>query len=229
MKNTQQEQLKKAAAEAALSYVPYDAIIGVGTGSTVHYFISALATLKGRIKGAVASSTATAEKLKAIGIPVVDLNTVDNLPLYVDSADAFNDAGYLIKGGGGAMTREKIIATAAKQFVCIVDNSKKSPLLDNCPVPIEVIPMARGLVARALVQLGAVPEYRAGFTTDNGNIILDAYQLKLEDPLRVEAQLNNITGVVDNGIFAKRFADECIIATPQGILIQKNTLYTLLE
>ena len=214
---TQQEALKKSAAEAALSLLPYDDIIGVGTGSTVNYFIAALAAIKGRIKGAVASSLETEKRLRAMGISVVDLNSVNTLPVYVDGADAFNDVHYLIKGGGGAMTREKIVATAAKQFICIVDESKRSPLLNHCPVPIEVIPMARGLVARTLIKLGAHSEYRVGFTTDNGNIILDAFQLDLTDPVALEAKLNNIAGVVDNGIFANRTADQLLIGTPNGV------------
>lgn|SRR3990167_61065 len=217
MQKKQQEAFKKAVAEAALAHLPYDEIIGVGTGSTVNYFIDALAGIKSRIKGAVASSLETEKRLKAIGIPVLDLNSVNQLPIYVDGADAFNDAHYLIKGGGGAMTREKIVATAAEKFVCIVDEFKKSPLLNRCPVPIEVIPMARGLVARTLVKLGALPEYRAGFTTDNGNIILDAYQLDLSDPVSLEKKLNNITGIVGNGIFGQRPADMLLIGTAEGI------------
>ena len=213
-----QNDLKKAAAIAAIAHVPYDSVIGVGTGSTVNYFIDALVSIKSRIAGAVASSIETEKRLKALGIPVVDLNAVNALSIYVDGADAFNASNYLIKGGGGAMTREKIVATSAQKFVCIVDESKESALLDRCPIPVEVIPMARGLVARALVKLGGIPEYRAGFVTDNGNVILDVYQLDLSNPVRLEEILNNITGVVDNGIFAKRPADQLIIATQRGII-----------
>lgn len=212
-----QNELKQQVADAALKYISSDSIIGVGTGSTVNYFIDALATIKHKIKGAVASSIETEKKLKDLGIPIYDLNAVDSLPIYIDGADEFNPFKYLIKGGGGALTREKIIATTAKQFICIVDQTKEVAVLGKFPVPIEVIPMARGLVARAIVKLGGLPEYRTGFITDNGNIILDVYQLDLTDPIKMEETLNNITGVVCNGIFANRAADTILIATPQGI------------
>lgn len=213
-----QNDLKKQAALAALNYIENDSVIGVGTGSTVNFFIEGLASIKNKIKGAVASSIETEKRLKAIGIEVFDLNAVNNVPLYVDGADEFNHFKYLIKGGGGALTREKILAASAKTFICIADNSKECKVLGSFPVPIEVIPMARGLVARALVKLGAVPEYRAGFTTDNGNIILDAHRLDLTNPIAMEEKLNNITGAVCNGIFAKRNADKILIASKTGLI-----------
>lgn len=212
-----QTELKKQAAQAALQYIPDNAIIGIGSGSTVNYFIDALTNKKSKIKGAVAASVETANRLKKIGIPVYDLNSVDVLPVYIDSADEFTNFKYLLKGGGGALTREKIIATFAKQFICIVDESKEVKVLGKFPVAIEVIPIARGLVARAMVKLGGVPEYRAGFLTDNGNIILDVYQLDLTQPIKMEETINNITGVVCNGIFAKRSADKILIANSQDI------------
>lgn len=212
-----QDELKQQVAYATLKYISSDSIVGVGTGSTVSYFIDALATIKHKIKGAVASSIETEKKLKTLGIPIYDLNAVDSLPVYIDGADEFNQFKYLIKGGGGALTREKIIATSAKQFICIVDQTKEVKVLGQFPVPIEVIPMARGLVARAIVKLGALPEYRARFTTDNGNIILDVHQLDLKNPIKMEETLNNIAGVVCNGIFANRAADKILVATSQGI------------
>lgn len=212
-----QNDLKKQVANAALKYILNDMIVGVGSGSTVNYFIDALATIKHKIKGAVASSIDTEKKLKAYSIPVYDLNAVDNLPIYIDGADEFNQFKYLIKGGGGALTREKIIAATAKQFICIADASKEVTILGKFPLPIEVIPMARGYVARAIVKLGGVPEYRAGFTTDNGNIILDVHQLSLINPITVEEALNNITGIVCNGIFAHRAADKILVANTEGI------------
>src|SRR3990167_389665 len=171
--------LKQAAATAALQYIPFDSIVGVGTGSTVNYFIDALASMKHKIKGTVASSIQTEKRLRSLHIPVYDLNAVDQVRIYIDSADEFNSFQYLIKGGGGALTREKILATAAKEFICIVDEAKEVAVLGKFPVPIEVIPMARGLVARAIVKIGGLPEYRQNFTTDNGNIILDIYNLDL--------------------------------------------------
>jgi ribose 5-phosphate isomerase A len=212
-----QNELKKAAALAALKYVENDTIVGVGTGSTVNYFIEGLASLKNKIKGAVASSIATEKQLKAHGIAVFDLNAVSDMALYVDGADEFNAFKYLVKGGGGALTREKIVAAAARKFICIADASKSCTVLGSFPVPIEVIPMARGLVARALVKLGGVPEYRAGFITDNGNIILDVHHLDLTNPIQMEEKLNNLTGVVCNGIFARRGADLIIVASNDGI------------
>lgn len=202
---------KKAAAEAALDFIKDDMIIGVGSGSTVVYFIEALKKVRQKIEGAVASSVASANQLKALSIPLMDLNSVTELPLYVDGADEINAAKQMIKGGGGALTREKIIATVAKQFVCICDPSKQVELLGGFPVAVEVIPMARSYVARQIVQLGGDPVYREGFVTDNGNSILDVFNLKLLEPRKVEEQLKNITGVVENGIFAKRVADVLLI------------------
>ncbi len=214
----QPDMLKKMAAKAALDFVQQDAIIGVGTGSTVNHFINALATIKHRIEGTVASSVATAAKLKELHIPVYDLNAVNSVAVYIDGADEANAHGYLIKGGGGAQTREKILATAAKKFVCIIDQSKKVDLLGvEAPVPLEVIPMARGYVAREIVRLGGEPVYREGFTTDNGNIILDVFNLKLLQPIAMEETLKAITGVVESGIFAKKPADVLLIATAEGV------------
>ncbi|MFZ2314350.1 MAG: ribose-5-phosphate isomerase RpiA [Gammaproteobacteria bacterium] len=204
---------KKAAALAALEFIEDDSIVGVGTGSTIDYFIEALNTIKGRIEGAVASSVCTAGKLKALNIPVIDLNAVRDLPVYVDGADEINSAKQMIKGGGGALTREKIIATVAKKMVCIVDHSKQVDLLGEFPVAVEVIPMARSFVARQIVQLGGDPVYRDGFITDNGNVILDVYNLKLLDPRAMESQLKDIVGVVESGIFAKRTADVVLIGS----------------
>ena len=212
-----QDELKKAVALAALAYVPSDSIIGVGSGSTVNCFIDALASIKHKIEGAVASSIATAERLKQQGIPVIDLNQAGELSVYIDGADEFNNHGYLIKGGGGALTREKIVASAAKSFVCIVDETKQVEVLGRFPVAIEVIPMARSLVARKLVKLGADPVYREGFVTDNGNCILDVFNLKLIDPPAIEQILNNIPGIVCNGIFALRKADTILMASAEGV------------
>lgn len=202
---------KKIAAQAALKFIEEDAVIGVGTGTTVHYLIEALSTIKNKIDSAVASSNATANQLKALGIPLQDLNSVNHLSIYIDSADEFNSAKQLIKGGGGALTREKIIASVAKQFICIVDRSKEVDLLGEFPIALEVIPMARSFVARQIVKLGGDPVYREGFITDNGNVILDIFNLKLSDPAHMEGQLKSLTGVVESGIFAKRCADIILI------------------
>ncbi len=206
-----QDALKKQVAEAALRFVPEGEIIGVGTGSTANFFIDGLATLKDRIKGAVASSDATAERLKQHGIQVFSLNDVGNLPVYVDGADEVNSHREMIKGGGGALTREKIVAAAAREFICIVDASKQVKRLGAFPLPVEVIPMARSYVARKLVALGGQPEYREGFVTDNGNIILDVHNLDITNPIELEPALNNIVGVVTNGLFAKRPADVVLV------------------
>jgi len=206
-----QDALKKQVAEAALRFVPEGEIIGVGTGSTANFFIDGLATLKDRIKGAVASSDATAERLKQHGIQVFSLNDVGNLPVYVDGADEVNSHREMIKGGGGALTREKIVAAAAREFICIVDASKQVKRLGTFPLPVEVIPMARSYVARKLVALGGQPEYREGFVTDNGNIILDVHNLDITNPIELETALNNIVGVVTNGLFAKRPADVVLV------------------
>ena len=214
----QAETLKKMLGQAALEFVPKDAVIGVGTGTTVHHFIQALATIKQRIEGAVASSEDTAAKLKALNIPVYDLNSVDAVPVYIDGADEATSHGALIKGGGGAHTREKILATVAKKFICMIDQSKKVDVLGRkAPVPIEVMPMARGYVAREVVRLGGEPVYREGFKTDNGNIILDVFNLALVDPKSMEEILKSITGVVETGIFAKRSADVLLIASEEGV------------
>jgi ribose 5-phosphate isomerase A len=211
----QQDEQKKQAAQAALAYVE-GGIIGVGTGSTVNHFIDALATIKGRIDGAVSSSEVSSVRLKGHGIPVYDLNAVGDLALYVDGADETNRQLQLIKGGGGALTREKIVAAASARFVCIADETKLVDVLGRFPLPVEVIPMARSLVARQLVQLGGTPVWREGFVTDNGNLILDVHHLSILEPAKLEQQINNLPGVVTVGIFALRPADVLILGTPQG-------------
>lgn len=210
-----QDAMKKQAAEAALAYVE-GGVIGVGTGSTVNHFIDALAGIKGRIEGAVSSSVVSTERLQAHGIHVFDLNAVGELSLYVDGADESNEQLQLIKGGGGALTREKIVAAASRQFVCIADESKLVKVLGAFPLPVEVIPMARSYVARELVQLGGTPVWRNGFVTDNGNLILDVQNLQIMEPAKLEQAINNIAGVVTVGIFALRPADVLILGTPQG-------------
>jgi ribose 5-phosphate isomerase A len=211
----QQDEQKKQAAQAALAYVE-GGIIGVGTGSTVNHFIDALATIKGRIDGTVSSSEVSTARLKGHGIPVYDLNAVGDLALYVDGADETNRQLQLIKGGGGALTREKIVAAASERFVCIADETKLVDVLGRFPLPVEVIPMARSLVARQLVQLGGTPVWREGFITDNGNLILDVHHLSILEPAKLEQQINNLPGVVTVGIFALRPADVLILGTPQG-------------
>jgi ribose 5-phosphate isomerase A len=210
-----QDEQKRQAAQAALAYVE-GGIIGVGTGSTVNHFIDALATVKGRIQGAVSSSEASTTRLRDQGIPVEDLNAVGDLALYVDGADEANRQLQLIKGGGGALTREKIVAAASERFVCIADGSKLVDVLGQFPLPVEVIPMARSFVARQLVRLGGTPVWREGFVTDNGNLILDVHGLEIQSPVALEQQINNIAGVVTVGIFALRPADVLILGTPQG-------------
>jgi ribose 5-phosphate isomerase A len=212
-----QNELKKMVAEAALEYVEAGTIIGVGTGSTANMFIDALARIKGKIDGTVASSVASAERLRGHGIPVLDLNAAGELSVYVDGADESTKHLHLIKGGGGALTREKIVAGAARKFVCIADESKLVDVLGAFPLPIEVIPMARSFVARELVKLGGTPVLREGFTTDNGNIILDIHNLKIMDPVKLEAELNNIPGIVTVGIFAIRPADVLLLGTKDGV------------
>lgn len=212
-----QDQLKQAAAQKALDYIEDDIVVGVGTGSTVNFFIDALATIKHKIEGAVASSEATAQRLKAHLIPVYDLNTVSQLPVYIDGADEANGGLQLIKGGGGALTREKIIAAVADKFICIIDKSKQVSMLGEFPLPVEVLPMARSYVAREIVKLGGDPVYREGFVTDNGNIILDIHNLKIMEPIKLEQQLNNIVGVVTNGLFAARGADCLLVASNAGV------------
>lgn len=212
-----QDEMKKAAAYAALQYVEKDSIVGVGTGSTVNHFIDALATMKNEIKGAVSSSDASTAKLKSYGIDVFDLNEVSELSIYVDGADEINPYKHMIKGGGAALTREKIVAAVADKFICIVDNTKNVDVLGDFPLPVEVIPMARSYVARELVKLGGDPVYRLGVLTDNGNIILDVHNLKIAEPLKLEAQINAIVGVVTNGLFANRAADVVLIGSPDGV------------
>ena len=212
-----QDDLKRAAAKAAIEYVTNDAVVGVGTGSTVNFFIDELAKIKGRIDAAVSSSEASAARLKAAGIRVVDLNSVDEIPVYVDGADEVTKHLAMIKGGGGALTREKIVAAVARRFVCIADRSKLVDVLGRFPLPVEVIPMARSYVARQLVKLGGQPVWRQGFVTDNGNLILDVRNLSILDPVALEAEINQITGVVTNGLFARRGADVLLLAAEGGV------------
>lgn len=212
-----QDELKLLVAREALKHVVEDAIVGVGSGSTVNLFIDALAGIKGRIEGAVAASAASAGRLKQHGIRVFELNSVDELPVYVDGADEVTEHLYMIKGGGGALTREKIIAAVARKFVCICDASKLVPVLGKFPLPVEVIPMARSHVGRELLRRGAHPVLRENFKTDNGNLIIDCHGLTLLDPPAMEAELNNVAGVVTNGIFARRPADLLLLAEPSGV------------
>lgn len=212
-----QDALKHLAAEAALKEVPEDSIIGVGTGSTVNFFIEGLSRIKHQIRGAISSSEASTQRLKAIGIEVMDLNSVNELSVYVDGADEITAHLHMIKGGGGALTREKIVAAVAERFVCIADQSKLVNRLGTFPLPVEVIPMARAYVARQLVKLGGQPQLRTGFTTDNGNVILDVHHLNILNPVELESTLNQITGVVTNGLFARRGADVLLLATPEGV------------
>lgn len=212
-----QDELKHAAARAAIAQLPPDGIVGVGTGSTVNYFIGELAAIRSRIEGAVASSEASAQRLKQAGIPVVDLNSVSDLPVYVDGADEITRHLHMIKGGGGALTREKIVAAVAKKFICIADGAKLVDVLGGFPLPVEVIPMARSYVARELVRLGGQPQWREGFTTDNGNVVLDVRGLKILNPVELEGTLNQIAGVVTNGLFARRRADVLLLATADGV------------
>ena len=211
------DDMKKMVAQAALEYVETGTVIGIGTGSTANHFIDSLAAIKHRIDGTVASSEASATRLKAHGIPVLDLNSVDELSVYIDGADESNHHLHLIKGGGGALTREKIVAAASRTFVCIADESKLVDILGAFPLPVEVIPMARSYVARELVKHGGQPVYREGFITDNGNIILDVHNLEIMEPVRLEEELNNVPGVVTVGIFARRPADVLLLGTPGGV------------
>ena len=212
-----QNAKKQAVAKAAISYVENDSIVGVGTGSTVNFFIEELGKIKHKIEGAVSSSEASTERLKALGIEVFELNEVSNLSVYIDGADEVTEHKHMIKGGGAALTREKIVAGAATTFVCIVDESKCVPVLGNFPLPVEVIPMARSFVARELVKLGGDPEYRQGVVTDNGNVIIDVHNLEIINPRELEQTINNIPGVVTNGIFALRGADIVLSATDNGV------------
>ena len=209
---------KKAAAEAALKYVEDDMMVGVGTGSTVNFFIDALAAMKARIKGAVASSEASAKRLRDLRIPVVELNDTDGCDVYVDGADEVTEHLAMIKGGGAALTREKIVAAASRRFVCVCDASKLVPVLGNFPLPVEVIPMARSYVGRTIVKLtGGMPQLRSGVTTDNGNLILDVRGLKILKPMEMESDLNQVAGVVTNGLFARRPADILLLGTDDGV------------
>jgi ribose 5-phosphate isomerase A len=215
-----QDELKKQVAQAAVAYVK-EGIIGVGTGSTANMFIEELAKVKHKIEGAVASSEATAQRLRGHGIQVFDLNAVDSLDIYVDGADEITEHLHMLKGGGGALTREKIVAAVAKTFICICDQTKYVPVLGKFPLPVEVLPMAKSYVARELVKLGGQPKLR-DFTTDNGNIILDVWNLNIEDPVAMEAKINQIVGVVTNGLFAARPANILLLATADGVKTYKK-------
>lgn len=212
-----QEQKKQAVAQAAIKYVQPQSIVGVGTGSTVNYFIDALAEIKHDIVGAVSSSEASTKRLKALGIEIFELNSVDKLDVYVDGADEITEHKHMIKGGGAALTREKIVAAVADKFICIIDDSKQVPILGEFPLPVEVIPMARSYVAREIVKLGGDPEYRQGVITDNGNVILDIHNLKILNPVELEKQLDAIVGVVTNGLFAHRGANLVLVGTENGV------------
>ncbi len=212
-----QDELKKAAALAALEYVEEGSIVGVGTGSTVNHFIDGLASIRDRIAGAVSSSEASSRRLAEYDIPLLELNEVTYLPVYVDGADEIDPDLSMIKGGGGALTREKIVAAVADRFICICDASKQVDVLGRFPLPIEVIPMARAQVERALLAIGGKPVLREGFVTDNGNCILDVHGLRITDPETLESELNQIVGVVTNGLFARRGADLLLLASPEGV------------
>ncbi|EHV9706598.1 TPA: ribose-5-phosphate isomerase RpiA [Vibrio parahaemolyticus] len=216
-----QDEMKKAAGWAALKYVEKGSIVGVGTGSTVNHFIDALGTIKDDIKGAVSSSVASTERLKELGIEVFECNDVIKLDVYVDGADEINPAREMIKGGGAALTREKIVAAISEKFVCIVDDTKAVDVLGQFPLPVEVIPMARSYVARELVKLGGDPAYREGVVTDNGNIILDVHNMQIANPKEMEDKINGIAGVVTVGLFAHRGADVVITGTPEGAKIEE--------
>ncbi len=211
-----QNDMKRAVARAAIDFVP-QGIIGVGTGSTANFFIDELAGIKGRFDGAVASSEATAQRLRSHGIKVFELNEVGDLDVYVDGADEITRHMHMIKGGGGALTREKIVAACSRQFVCVADQTKLVDVLGQFPLPVEVIPMARSYVARQLVKMGGQPRLREGFVTDNGNVILDVVGLNILDPIRMESDINQIVGVVTNGLFARRGADILLMGTPSGV------------
>ena len=212
-----QDQKKQAAAQAAIKYIEPNSIVGVGTGSTVVHFINALESIKYDIVGAVSSSEDSTKRLEALGIEVYDLNSVNKLDIYVDGADEITEHKHMIKGGGAALTREKIIAAVAEKFICIIDDSKQVGVLGEFPLPIEVIPMARSYVAREIVKLGGDPVYRDGVVTDNGNVILDVHNLEILEPRKLEAQINQIVGVVTNGLFAQRGADIVLVATDNGV------------
>ena len=214
--------MKQAFARAAIEYVPMGGVIGVGTGSTANFFIAELGKIKHKFDGAVASSEGTAQRLRALGIEVVELNSVLELEIYVDGADEVNASLAMIKGGGGALTREKIVAAVARTFVCIADATKLVDVLGRFPLPVEVIPMARSYVARELVKLGGQPEWRQGFVTDNGNVILDVHNLQIMKPAELETTLNQITGVVTNGLFARRGADVLLLGSESGVRTRKR-------
>ena len=216
-----QDEMKKSAAIKALEFVQDDTIVGVGTGSTVNHFIDALATKKDRIVGAVSSSEESTKRLLALGIEMFDLNNVDSIDVYVDGADEITKHMHMIKGGGAALTREKIVAAVANTFVCIADESKQVAMLGKFPLPVEVIPMARSYVARELVKLGGDPVYRQGVVTDNGNVILDVHNLEIIDPKQTESDINALVGVVTNGLFAHRGANVLIVGTSQGAKLIK--------
>lgn len=218
-----QDIYKKAAALESIQYIKNIDVIGVGAGSTVNYFIDALSEKKHQIEGVVASSVETEKHLKERGIPIIDLNSISNLEVYIDGADEFNEHFYLIKGGGGALTREKIIAAAAKQFICIVDESKRVDVLGKFPLPIEVIRMARSFVAREIVKLDGNPVYRQGFITDDNNVILDVYNLNIVDPIKLEETLNNLPGVIANGLFARRSADILLVGAFGGVQLHQKS------
>lgn len=213
-----QDEMKKAAGRAALEYVTKNSIVGVGTGSTVNHFIDALESMKDVIKGVVSSSKVSTERLEKLGIRVFEANEVASLDIYVDGADEINANKEMIKGGGAALTREKVVAAIAKQFICIIDNSKNVDVLGQFPLPVEVIPMARSYVARELLKLGGDPCYREGCITDNGNVILDVHNLKITHPKDLEDKINSIVGVVTVGLFARRSADVVLQGTPEGVL-----------
>ena len=212
-----QDELKRAVAQAAIAYVPDDCIVGVGTGSTANFFIDELARIKHKIRGAVASSEASAKRLQGHGIKVVELNDAGTLPVYVDGADEITRHLHMIKGGGGALTREKIVAAASQKFICVCDQSKLVDVLGKFPLPLEVIPMARSYVGRQMVVLGGQPQLREGFTTDNGNLIIDVHGLSIINPVELESTLNGIAGVVTNGLFARRAADVLLLGTSGGV------------
>jgi ribose 5-phosphate isomerase A len=212
-----QDEMKLAVAKAAIAYVPEDSIVGVGTGSTANFFIDELGKIKNKIRGAVASSEASAKRLKGHGIEVLSLNDVIELPVYVDGADEITRHMHMVKGGGGALTREKIVAAASSKFICLCDASKLVDVLGKFPLPVEVIPMARSYVAREIVKLGGHPKLREGFTTDNGNIILDVHGLQILNPVELETSLNHLAGVVTNGLFARRGADVLLLGTATGV------------
>lgn len=212
-----QDEMKKSAGWAALEYVQAGSIVGVGTGSTVNHFIDALATMKKEIKGAVSSSVASTEKLKELGIPVFECNDVFSLDVYVDGADEINGKNEMIKGGGAALTREKIVAAISEKFICIVDDTKQVDVLGQFPLPVEVIPMARSYVARELVKLGGDPAYREGVVTDNGNMILDVHNMQITNAKELEDKINSLAGVVTVGLFAHRGADVLLVGSPDGV------------